>query len=154
MATAFGAVGADPFIGYCASLRRELSGEPDVGNLHLRFDEGRGTFRSPPTLPAQTERPKGAVLTPTRRPWSRWWPHRRVHQHRSVWPGDGDEVISALAIDLQTKQTRLSVLHCPDCRHPVCALGESGVSFHICQPRASGSGPVSEGLPFPQAPTQ
>src|SRR5215475_10121153 len=41
MATAPGEVGADPPIGYCACLRRELSGEPDVGNLHLRFDEGR-----------------------------------------------------------------------------------------------------------------
>jgi len=47
MATAFGAIGADPFIGHCARLRRELSGEPDVGNLHLRFDEGRGTFPVP-----------------------------------------------------------------------------------------------------------
>jgi hypothetical protein len=27
--------------GYCACLRRELSGEPDAGSLHLRFDEGR-----------------------------------------------------------------------------------------------------------------
>ena len=27
--------------GTCACLRRELSGEPDAGNLHLRFDEGR-----------------------------------------------------------------------------------------------------------------
>ena len=43
MATAPGEVGADPFIGNCACLRRELSGEPDVVNLHLRFDEGRGT---------------------------------------------------------------------------------------------------------------
>src|ERR1700676_4187407 len=25
----------------CAYLRRELSGEPDAGNLHVRFDEGR-----------------------------------------------------------------------------------------------------------------
>ena len=41
MATALGEVGADPSVGYCACLRRELSGEPDVGNLHLRFDEGR-----------------------------------------------------------------------------------------------------------------
>jgi hypothetical protein len=41
MATASGEVGADPPIGHCARLRRELSGEPDVGNLHLRFDEGR-----------------------------------------------------------------------------------------------------------------
>src|SRR5882724_6144101 len=26
----------------CACLRRELSGEPDAGNPHVRFDEGRG----------------------------------------------------------------------------------------------------------------
>ena len=55
MATAFGEAGADPFVGYCACLRRELSGEPDVENLHLRFDEGRvgracGVALSP-TLP-------------------------------------------------------------------------------------------------------
>src|ERR1043166_6248720 len=47
MATALGEVGADPFIGNCACLRRELSGEPDVVNLHLRFDEGRGTCSGP-----------------------------------------------------------------------------------------------------------
>lgn len=47
MVAASGEVGADPYVGYCASLRRELSGEPDVGNLHLRFDEGRGTFPVP-----------------------------------------------------------------------------------------------------------
>ncbi len=41
MASALGAIGADPSIGHYASLRRELSGEPDAGNLHLRFDEGR-----------------------------------------------------------------------------------------------------------------
>ena len=41
MAAAPGEVGADPSIGDCACLRRELSGEPDVVNLHLRFDEGR-----------------------------------------------------------------------------------------------------------------
>ena len=41
MAAALGEVGADPSIGDCACLRRELSGEPDVVNLHLRFDEGR-----------------------------------------------------------------------------------------------------------------
>jgi hypothetical protein len=41
MAGSFGAVGAHPFIGQCACLRRGLPGEPDVGNLHLRFDEGR-----------------------------------------------------------------------------------------------------------------
>ena len=47
MVAASGEVGADPYVGYCARLRRELSGEPDVGNLHLRFDEGRGTFLVP-----------------------------------------------------------------------------------------------------------
>jgi hypothetical protein len=47
MATALGGAGADPSVGHCACLRRELSGEPDVGNLHLRFDEGRGTFSVP-----------------------------------------------------------------------------------------------------------
>src|ERR1035437_2679830 len=41
-----GAVGTGQFgppvqSGTCACLRRELSGEPDAGNLHLRFDEGR-----------------------------------------------------------------------------------------------------------------
>ena len=44
MVAAFGKAGADPSIGYCACLRQELSGEPDVVNLHLRFDEGRGTL--------------------------------------------------------------------------------------------------------------
>ena len=34
--------GADPSLGSCACLRREFSGEPDAGNPHLRFDEGRG----------------------------------------------------------------------------------------------------------------
>ena len=42
MVTASGEVGAEPSVGNCARLRRELSGEPDAGNLHLRFDEGRG----------------------------------------------------------------------------------------------------------------
>jgi hypothetical protein len=41
MAGALGEVGAGSSVGYCACLRRELSGEPDAGNLHLRFDEGR-----------------------------------------------------------------------------------------------------------------
>ena len=41
MAGALGALGADPSIGCCACLRREFPGEPDAGNLHLRFDEGR-----------------------------------------------------------------------------------------------------------------
>ena len=57
MATALGEVGADPTVGYCACLRRELSGEPDVGNLHLRFDEGRvGRIHIAlsPTLPPAT----------------------------------------------------------------------------------------------------
>jgi hypothetical protein len=47
MVATSGAVGVDPYVGYCARLRRELSGEPDVGNLHLRFDEGRGTCSVP-----------------------------------------------------------------------------------------------------------
>ena len=47
MVAALGEAGADPPVGHCACLRRELSGEPDVGNLHLRFDEGRGTFSVP-----------------------------------------------------------------------------------------------------------
>ena len=51
MVTAPGEVGADPSIGYRACLRRELSGEPDVGNLHLRFDEGRvGRAQASPSL--------------------------------------------------------------------------------------------------------
>jgi hypothetical protein len=41
MVAAPGEAGADPSVGTCACLRRELSGEPDAGNLHLRFDEGR-----------------------------------------------------------------------------------------------------------------
>jgi hypothetical protein len=41
VAGASGAVGVGPSVGYCACLRRELAGEPDAGNLHLRFDEGR-----------------------------------------------------------------------------------------------------------------
>ncbi|HME10023.1 MAG TPA: group II intron maturase-specific domain-containing protein, partial [Bryobacteraceae bacterium] len=45
-------LGAQPSNGTCASLRREFSGEPDAGNPHLRFDEGRvgratGVARSP-----------------------------------------------------------------------------------------------------------
>jgi hypothetical protein len=67
MATAPGEVGADPPIGYCACLRRELSGEPDVGNLHLRFDEGRvgracGVALSP-TLPTRLYGPFGMENT-------------------------------------------------------------------------------------------
>ena len=50
-------VGAVPSFGACASLRRELSGERDAGNLHLRFDEGRVGRGVPvtlsPTLPAR-----------------------------------------------------------------------------------------------------
>jgi hypothetical protein len=44
-------------LGACACLRREFSGEPDAGNLHLRFDEGRAgrgsTVALSPTLPAR-----------------------------------------------------------------------------------------------------
>ena len=46
----------EPSLGTCACLRREFSGEPDAGNPHLRFDEGRMShalgFAHPPTLPA------------------------------------------------------------------------------------------------------
>src|SRR5690242_21327283 len=38
---ALAAAGASPSIGACACLRREFPGEPDAGNPHLRFDEGR-----------------------------------------------------------------------------------------------------------------
>src|ERR1051325_2504915 len=51
LADAPGALGADPSAGTCACLRREFSGEPDVGNLHLRFDEGRvGRALASPSL--------------------------------------------------------------------------------------------------------
>ena len=57
MVAALGAVGADPSLGACACLRREFSGEPDAGNLHVRFDEGRVgrgvTVALSPTLPAR-----------------------------------------------------------------------------------------------------
>ena len=58
MATALGdGWGLVRLIGNCACLRRELSGEPDVGNLHLRFDEGRvgraTRVALSPTLPVQ-----------------------------------------------------------------------------------------------------
>ncbi len=43
-----GNVVGDPSIGQCARLRREFSGEPDAGNLHLRFDEGRWAGAVPP----------------------------------------------------------------------------------------------------------
>jgi hypothetical protein len=59
MVAALGEVGADPSIGDCACLRRELSGEPDVVNLHLRFDEGRAGRATrvafSPTLPPSLE---------------------------------------------------------------------------------------------------
>src|SRR3984957_2548680 len=75
LVAALGAVGAPPSFGTYACLRREFSGEPDAGNLHLRFDEGRvgRAFRVAlsPTLPAllagaspnadSEPRPKGAV---------------------------------------------------------------------------------------------
>src|ERR1039458_9476306 len=68
---ASGAVGADPSGGACACLRREFSGEPDAGNLHLRFDEGRvgraTRVALSPTLPArnrgQSRDSQGAVGT-------------------------------------------------------------------------------------------
>jgi hypothetical protein len=56
VATALGTSGAAASFGSCACLRRELSGEPDAGNLHLRFDEGRVgralCVALSPTLPA------------------------------------------------------------------------------------------------------
>jgi hypothetical protein len=58
MAAALGEVGAGSSVGYCACLRRELSGEPDAGNLHLRFDEGRVgraiVVALSPTLPSES----------------------------------------------------------------------------------------------------
>jgi len=67
-----GAVGAAPSFGVCACLRRELSGEPDAGNLHLRFDEGRagravGVAPSP-TLPARLPSRGRSEPTYIRRP--------------------------------------------------------------------------------------
>ena len=60
MAAALGEVGAGSSVGYCACLTRELSGEPDAGNLHLRFDEGRVgraiVVALSPTLPSETFR--------------------------------------------------------------------------------------------------
>src|ERR1035438_2223641 len=60
-AVGFGIAGSTIRIGTGARLRREFSGEPDVGNLHLRFDEGRvGRSTSvalSPTLPAQQRLP-------------------------------------------------------------------------------------------------
>ena len=47
----------------CARLRRDSSGEPDAGNPHVRFDEGRGTFESPPTLPAPKEPAAKRLIT-------------------------------------------------------------------------------------------
>src|ERR1700730_5725531 len=50
-----GLSGASVRVGCCACLRREFSGEPDAGNPHLRFDEGRvgrGFVAFSPTLPA------------------------------------------------------------------------------------------------------
>ena len=34
----------------CACSRRESLREPDAGNLHVRFDEGRGAHQSLPLL--------------------------------------------------------------------------------------------------------
>jgi len=36
---------------------RESSGKPDAGNLHIRFDEGKGFIRkdAPPYLPKSSE---------------------------------------------------------------------------------------------------
>jgi hypothetical protein len=73
MATALGAVGADPSVGKCESLRRELSGEPDVGNLHLRFDEGRAgratcVAFSPTLPPSPGKRTRREDHVPSHRP--------------------------------------------------------------------------------------
>src|ERR1700675_2911908 len=49
-----GLSGASVRVGKCACLRREVSGEPDAGHPHLRFDEGRvgrGFVAFSPTLP-------------------------------------------------------------------------------------------------------
>ena len=46
MASAFGPTGADPSIGHCACLRRELSGEPDAGAGH----QGLNTRPTPARL--------------------------------------------------------------------------------------------------------
>src|ERR1039457_7286847 len=59
-----GAAGADPSGGACACLRREFSGEPDAGNLHLRFDEGivSRTRREARCCTEDEGRPLGAAL--------------------------------------------------------------------------------------------
>ena len=51
------------------------SGEPDAGNPHVRFDEGRGELNPPPTLPAQFraavllyEKPENALIWRLDRP--------------------------------------------------------------------------------------
>jgi hypothetical protein len=59
-----GAPGADPFVGYGACLRRELSGEPDAGNLHVRLlgSGGRSGADAPSGIAAvasQGDRSKG-----------------------------------------------------------------------------------------------
>ena len=49
-----GLSGSSLRVGSCACLKRECSGEPDAGNPHLRFDEGRvgrGLAAFSPTLP-------------------------------------------------------------------------------------------------------
>src|SRR5450432_249600 len=60
-----GVSGASVRIGTCASLRREFSGEPDVGNLHLRFDEGRvgRGFPSPSLLLYRLCKPSQTCVT-------------------------------------------------------------------------------------------
>jgi len=72
-----GLSGGSVRVGTCASLRREFSGEPDVGNLHLRFDEvrvGRG-LPSPSLLlywlrsdPRVLARGSGSAASNGRRP--------------------------------------------------------------------------------------
>ena len=41
---------AVPEIPHCDSPLTKIPGEPDAENLHVRFDEGRGTVWSSPTL--------------------------------------------------------------------------------------------------------
>ena len=52
-------LGAGPYVGDCASLRREFSGEQDAGNPHLRGDSASETQSMAgahfPTLPAPGE---------------------------------------------------------------------------------------------------
>src|ERR1019366_4540625 len=77
-----GAVGADSTGGTCACLRRELSGEPDAGNLHLRFDEGR------------VGRGLAAALSPTLPAVE-----TLVRGEPELLPGDGDRLFGRSAVE-------------------------------------------------------